>query len=590
MIVIGVDAGGTFTDFIAFDGRSVRTHKLFSSKRDPAGALRQGLRELGLSGTIIHGTTIATNAFLERRGAKVALVTTKGFEELIDIGRQTRSRLYALDWEKPAPLVSKRIGVDERVGPRGEVIRPMKRMPVVKAESVAVCFLHSYANPRHEAKAARELRRRGLEVSVSSELVPEYREYERFATTVLNAYVGPVMKRYLGKLDKDVRIMSSAGGQMSSSDAAKRPVHTLLSGPAGGAIATEAVCKASGVKKAIAIDIGGTSADVSLYDGALRVTKEGTLGGFPLRVPILEIHTVGAGGGSIARIDAGGALRVGPESAGAEPGPACYGRGGTQPTVTDANVVLGRIDPGLFFGGKLKLDVKAAARALSTLGSPRQVAAAVLDVVDANMERALRTVSVERGYDPEEFTLIPFGGAGPLHACSLAERLKIGSILVPRWPGLFSALGMVLADEVHEQSRTVLGRDVKQAFREMKMPGKLEYFVDARYRGQSYEIRTPYGGDFHALHKQRYGFSREDENPEIVNAIVRSTISRRKPTFERVPRGPSIGVRSVYRRHQMGAGSKVKGPCLVMEDNATTYIAAGWRCTVDAIGNLRLWR
>jgi N-methylhydantoinase A len=427
-------------------------------------------------------------------------------------------------------------------------------------------------------------------VFVSSELVPEYREYERFATTVLNAYVAPVMKKYLGDLPVDVQIMSSAGGQMSSREAAARPVHTLLSGPAGGAIATEAVCKAAGISKAISIDIGGTSADVALYDGALRITKEGTLGGFPIRVPILEIHTVGAGGGSIARMDAGGALRVGPESAGAAPGPACYGRGGRLPTVTDANVVLGRIDPALFFGGRLELDVEAARRALATLGEPRKAAAAVLDVVDATMERALRTVSVERGYDPEEFTLVPFGGAGPLHACSLAGRLNIRSILVPRWPGLFSALGMVLADEVREQSRTVLGRDVEKAFRSMRMPGRLEYFVDARYRGQSYEIRTPWRGDFHALHRRRYGFSR-DEEPEIVNAIVRATVSRSKPRFSRIARGGAVAERpGVYRRERMGAGAKVAGPCLIMEDNATTYLARGWRCVVDAIGNLKLWR
>jgi N-methylhydantoinase A len=347
------------------------------------------------------------------------------------------------------------------------------------------------------------------------------------------------------------------------------------------------------VATAIAIDIGGTSADVSLYDGGPHVTKEGTVGGVPIRVPVLEIHTIGAGGGSIARIDAAGALRVGPESAGSEPGPACYGRGGRLPTVTDANVVLGRIDPDLFFGGRVKLDVVAARRALATLGPVQRAAKAVLDVVDANMERAMRFVSVERGQDPRGFTLVAFGGAGPLHACSLADRLRITSILVPRWPGLFSALGMVLADDVREVSRTVIGRDPSAEFRRIVLPGRIERFVDARYRGQSYEIRTPWRGDaraFHELHERRYGF-RRDEEPEVVNVVVRSIVKTRKPAWPVIARGAARPVRSgLYQRDGMGAGARFAGPCLVMEDNASTYVAPGWRGRVDAQGNLRLWR
>src|SRR5689334_17288052 len=350
MTLVGIDAGGTFTDFIAWDGRKIRTLKVFSSRKDPAGALARGLAKLGIENpAIVHGCTIATNALLERKGAKVALVTTRGFEDLIEIGRQARPKLYDLSGAGPEPLVARsmRIGVDERVGPDGAIIRKLGSLAKAaavarKSESVAICFLHSYRRADHERRAERTLKKTGRPVSASCAVAPEIREFERLSTTVLNAYVRPVMKRYLERLPKGggLRIMGSAGGQMTIAEAAEFPVQTLLSGPAGGAIATEALCRAAKIRKAISIDIGGTSADVSLYDDGVSVTKEGAIGGYPIRVPILEIHTIGAGGGSIASIDAGGALRVGPESAGSEPGPACYGRGGTKPTVTDANVVL----------------------------------------------------------------------------------------------------------------------------------------------------------------------------------------------------------------------------------------------------------
>lgn len=608
MTIVGIDAGGTFTDFLVLGPGGIRTHKVFSSKDDPAGAVARGLADLGLrNARVVHGTTLATNAFLERKGARIALVTTRGFEDLVEIGRQNRPRLYDLDIVLPPALVprSLRIGVDERVAADGRVLRRIGSLVEArrlsrKAEAIAICFLHSYVRPQHERQVARALTGGGRPISLSSEVCREYREYERLTTTVLNAYVQPIMQRYLGRLSKSCRgleIMGSSGGRMPASEAASLPVHTLLSGPAGGATALEAVCRRTGIERAIAIDIGGTSADVSLYDGAVRVTKEGSLGGLPLRIPILEIHTVGAGGGSIARIDAGGALRVGPESAGAEPGPACYGRGGRRPTVTDANVVLGRIDPRRFFGGRLELDRAAAERSLKTLGrDPRKAATAVIDVVDAAMERALRVVSVERGRDPAGFTLVAFGGAGPLHACSLADRLSIRRILVPRWPGLFSALGMVLADEVREVSRTVLGRDVAQAFRELGgMKGRIERFVDGRYPGQSYEIRTPWRGharDFHELHRRRYGYRRDDD-PEVVNVIVRATVPRPKARFPLLPRGggrPRPVAPGVYERGLLRAGERFRGPAQVAEDNATTYVAPGWSAEVDPMGNLRLWR
>ena len=603
MKLVGIDVGGTFTDFILWDGRTVRTHKVLSSRRDPAGAVMRGLREILPSGpaTLVHGSTLATNAFIERRGARVALLTTKGFEDLLEIGRQDRGRLYDLEWQKPEPLVprSRRFGIDERIAADGSVLRALKgSMPALRrAEAVAVCFLHSYANPRHERVAARGIR---LPLTLSSDLAPEYREYERLATTVLNAYVMPVMERYLRELaartrGRELRIMVSSGGQTTPRKAARAPVHTLLSGPAGGAVAVSHLCHRLGLPRAIAFDMGGTSTDVSLYDGGIDITKEGSIGGFPLRVPILDLHTAGAGGGSIARIDPGGALRVGPESAGAEPGPACYGRGGRAPTVTDAHVVLGRIDPALFFGGRMRLDVAAARRAVGRLGRDvLAVARSILDVAGANLERAVRAVSVERGHDPARFVLIPFGGAGPLHACDLAERLSMARVLVPRWPGLLSALGMTLADEIEERSASALcdvadRSKIERAFKTTGLRGKR--FADLRYAGQSWEIRTPWGPhaerEFARLHARRHGYARSAP-VEVVSVSVRRVVPRPKPPFERLPRGGQGWRPGVVLRAELKAGDRLVGPSVVMEDNATTFVKEGWRGRVDTWGNLDL--
>ncbi len=603
MNLVGIDVGGTFTDFILWDGRRVRTHKVPSSPRDPARAVERGLRELLPRGpaAIVHGSTLATNAFLERRGARVALLTTKGFEDLLEIGRQNRGRLYDLDWSPPEPLVprSRRIGIDERIGPDGHVLRPLKRRPVSLsgAEAVAVCFLHSYANPRHERLAARGIHR---PLTLSSNLVPEYREFERLATTVLNAYVMPVMDRYLRDLSRrtrgrELRIMVSNGGQTTPAIAAREPVRTLLSGPAGGAVAVSHLCRRLGLERAIAFDMGGTSTDVSVFDDGIDITREGTLDGFPIRVPILDLHTAGAGGGSIARFDAGGALRVGPESAGAVPGPACYGRGGRAPTVTDAHVVLGRIHPGLFFGGRMKLDVAAARRAMGRIArNPETAARAILEVAGANLERAVRAVSVERGHDPARFVLVPFGGAGPLHGCDLAERLGMKRVLVPRVPGLLSALGMTLADEVEEQSASALcdhndRYKIDRAFRSIGLRGAR--YADLRYEGQSYEIRTPWGPgaarEFARLHARRYGYAR-DARIEVVSVTVRRVRRRPKPPFERIPGGGKSWPRGTLLRAELGAGDRLKGPSVVMEDNATTYLKQGWQGRVDAWGNLDL--
>jgi N-methylhydantoinase A len=590
MRVAGIDTGGTFTDFIVFDGGRIRTHKVLSTPDDPSRAVLQGLRELGaLEAEIVHGSTVATNAFLERKGARLTLVTTKGFEDLLEIGRQERGSLYDLDWERPEPLIprSRRIGVRERMDALGKVIVALDRAALrrIRAEHVAVCFLHSYANPKHEREAGKILKG----ASLSSDVLPEYREYERLSTTVLNAYVAPAVGRYVGKLRKSLRslrILASDGGAITPESAGARAAQTLLSGPAGGVIAAQSL----GFGKVLAFDMGGTSTDVCLIDGTAKVTKEGSIGGLPLRVPHYEIHTVGAGGGSIARLDEGGALRVGPESAGATPGPICYGRGGTQPTVTDANLALGRIDAARFLGGRMRL---------TPVKLSRTFAEGILEVANANMERALRRVSVERGHDPAEFWLVAYGGAGPLHACELAGRLGMKGVVVPRWPGLFSALGMVLADMSVEKSRTVLGgeppwRELERAaLRELK--GKIERYVEARYQGQSHEIRIPVQrrrfdslrsltAGFHEAHRRLYGFTRRDP-VEIVNVGVRVTASRPKPRRELLGRGGRTWTGSI-ERSALRSGDRIRGPAVISEDNATCWVARGWAGRVDKYGNI----
>jgi N-methylhydantoinase A len=429
---------------------------------------------------LIHGSTVATNALLERRGARVALVTNAGFEDVIELGRQNRPQLYALSGERPPPLVPRdlRFGIQGRIGPAGEEIEPLREKDVAalsgsirKAESVALCLLHSYANGSHEAHVASALEKLGVPVSVSSRILPEFREFERTATTVVNAYVAPLMNEYLGRIESEsgaqrVRIMGSGGGAFAVSRARREPVHTVLSGPAGGVAGALEYARRAGYDQILTFDMGGTSTDVSLCPGRPLHTREFSIAGLPVAVPVLDIHTVGAGGGSIARVDAGGALRVGPESAGAVPGPICYGRGGAAVTVTDANVWLGRLPvdawahgdpetgaPGLDRGA-IEGPLEALAEALGT--DLERAAEGVIAVVNAAMERALRVISVERGHDPSSFTLVPFGGAAGLHVVALAERLRIPSILVPPDPGVLSAWGMLVAPIRKEAARTVL--------------------------------------------------------------------------------------------------------------------------------------
>ena len=471
-MLVAVDTGGTFTDLVVVDeSGSIRVHKVPSTPHDPSLAIENALRaaELGAGFELVHGTTVATNALLERKGAVTALITTQGCRDVLEIGRQTREELYSLSPASRIPLISQelRFEVPERLDWRGEVVVPLDTRAVevalraakrAEAESIAVCFLFSFARPEHELEAGRRAQKQGFSVSLSHEIAPEYREYERTSTVCANAIVAPVMERYLGELQRRVNrlggsrlsVMQSNGGLLPAEQAARSAVKTVLSGPAGGLMAAVRTARQAGIGRIISFDMGGTSTDVALVDGEPLTVRTGEVAGIPLLTPMLDIHTLGAGGGSIARLDAGGGLRVGPHSAGADPGPVAYGRG-SRLTVTDANVLLGRIPSDTRLAGTLNLDVERVRDSFISLGaemnvSPEQAAAGILEVVNAQMARGLRHISVERGHDPGDYTLIAFGGAGPLHACRLAETLRIPKVLVPRFPGAFSAHGMAFAD------------------------------------------------------------------------------------------------------------------------------------------------
>ncbi|MBV9669435.1 MAG: hydantoinase/oxoprolinase family protein, partial [Acidobacteriales bacterium] len=477
---VAVDTGGTFTDCVWIEDGRLRTLKVFSTPEDPSRAIQEAIRTITGNRKILllHGTTVGTNALLERRGARVALLTTKGMEDAIEIGRQNRPHLYDINVERPVPLVPQelRIGFDERIAADGTILVPledaaldacMNELKELRFDAIAVATLFSFVNPGHERKLAKHAERFAVPISISSEVLPEFREYERISTTVVNAYLQPRMGEYLSSLAERMKqsrifVMQSSGGIAALDSVVREPVRTVLSGPAGGVVGALAMAKASGCDKIIAFDMGGTSTDVALIEGELRTTNEAEIIGLPVRVPMLDIHTVGAGGGSIARFDKAGALRVGPESAGAQPGPICYGKGAL-PTVTDANVLLGRIPPKKFLGGSFPLDVERTRelfvdwlRKQGSDWSPERLAFGILRVVNANMERAIRTVSTERGFDPREFTLVAFGGAGPLHACDLAEALHIPRVLLPQSPGALSAYGILVSDVVKELSRTVM--------------------------------------------------------------------------------------------------------------------------------------
>jgi N-methylhydantoinase A len=674
---VGIDTGGTFTDFVYQAGRHLRIFKVASTPDDPSRAIAEGLErianELGgaLTIEVVHGTTVGTNALLQRRGARTALVTTAGFEDVIEIGRQARPELYNLNAIKPPPLVATdlRFGITERVVASGEVIEPLRALDLKKlinklrkanCDSIAVSLLFSFVYPEHEKKIARELKRFGVPVSISHQILPEYREYERTSTVVVNAYLQPLMGRYLSRLSghaglraassessaRDarvprLRVMQSSGGSISAQVAASEPVRTILSGPAGGVVGALGIAAAAGFENIITFDMGGTSTDVALCDrDGMRLTNESIVAGVPVAIPMMDIHTVGAGGGSIAQVDEGGSLRVGPESAGADPGPACYGRS-LLPTVTDAHVVLGHFPGATLLGGEFKLDEDRARQAFDKLAAELtraakrkvtrvEAAQGVLDVVTTNMERALRHVSVERGHDPRDFTLIPFGGAGGLHAIDLARALRIPRVLLPAAPGALSANGVLTADVVKEQSRTVMieanavaPRILENIFRELEKQAhetllnegftdrkqKHERSLAVRYKGQSFELQIKrttgnIAAAFHRAHRARYGYAQAGNAVEIVSARLRSSgiVDKTKPTPSGIRR-PAIvkphdsaqayfdrkKVRAnVYRREDLASGASLRVPCIVTEYSGTTLIPRAASVTVDRYGNLAI--
>lgn len=623
---IGVDSGGTFTDFVSWDRRKLTSFKLRSRPAAPDEVILAGLTP---GADLIHGSTVATNALLERKGARTAFITTQGFADLLEIGRQNRARLYDLT---PAPkrlLIPRELcfEVAERVAAGGRILKkPSQReltllrrsLKSAEVESAAICFLHAWAVPDNELSVAAALAGR-CEISLSHEVCPEFREYERAATTAVNAYLSPIMRSYLERLERRagsrVWIMQSNGGAITVAEAGRLAVKTVLSGPAGGVRGALETARAAGFQRILGFDMGGTSTDVSLADGRPAETLEAAVDGLPVKTPMLEIHTVGAGGGSIARIDSGGLLRVGPESAGADPGPACYGTG-VHPTVTDAHVVLGRIASSQLAGGALTLHPQRALDAISGLArqlelTPAKAAAGILRVANATISRAIRVVSTERGHDPRDFTLVAFGGCGGLHACEIAEELGIRSVLVPRLAGALSALGMLLADRVRDYSVSVLNRhDLEKAYQSLEaralsdMPGaRLERSADLRYRGQSYELTVPWAPrdpsrPFHILHERIYGYASRSRDVEVVTLRLRARLVMPKPDLRSIPasKGRILPLRRVYtnggwhifspRTRDAVPGRWLDGPQLVLDDGATTLIPPRWRVRLDACGNL----
>jgi N-methylhydantoinase A len=645
---IGIDTGGTFTDCVSFQGGTWRVLKVFSTPHDPSPAIRSAVEQVvppAEPAEILHGTTVGTNTLLERKGARVAFVTTAGFEDTLGIGRQNRPRLYDLFASPPPPLVPREMcfGVRERMGPDGRVIvrlepaelkRLGRALAAARPEAIAVSLLFSFANPDHERAVAEALAVLGVPLSVSHRVLPEFREYERAATVAVNAYLAPRMAGYIAGLEDWVRsrpgsgavhIMQSSGGIAPARVTAREPVRTVLSGPAGGVVGASAVARRAGLDRIISFDMGGTSTDVALVEGEPRTTGEGALAGLPIAVPMLDIHSVGAGGGSLARFDAGGALRVGPESAGADPGPICYGRGET-PTVTDANLLLGRIHPDYFLGGEVRLDEARTRRLFQRFldahpefsGGVQALGEGIVRVANASMEKAIRVISIERGHDPRDFTLVSFGGAGGLHAAALAAALRIPRVLVPLHPGALSALGILLADVLKDYSRTVmlpadheslprlLAGLEREGREEMRREGfqaavTAAHSADLRYVGQGYELNVPWDGvveAFHRAHQARYGYADRARPVEVVNVRVRLR-ARQAPLAGAAGRRrlrPGNGRQALaargsaryplYRRELLRPGDRISGPAVLAEYSATTFVPAGFRAQADEWGNV----
>ncbi|MCY4401492.1 MAG: hydantoinase/oxoprolinase family protein [Candidatus Poribacteria bacterium] len=662
---IGVDTGGTFTDIVMSMNSSLFTHKVLSTPHNPALAVIKGVSEIlemhDINSfddvDIVHGSTVATNALLERRGARIAVITTKGFEDVLEIGRQARHNLYDIFVERPDPLIpaERRFGIKERTLHTGEIHTEIsdtdlqlltKHLKSLDLDAIAICLLFSYVNPKNEKIIAEHLSSLNIPISCSHEILPEYREYARFSTTVANAYIRPTLEKHLSTLTesesfpKSFRLMLSNGGCISTSNFEAAGIRTVLSGPAGGVIGAYHVAKTAGYEKIITFDMGGTSTDVSLCEDGITMTTESTISGLPIKVPLIDIHTVGAGGGSIATVDTGGALRVGPESAGADPGPICYGNDGEEITVTDANLFLGRILPTQFLGGKMSLAADKTRHYFEEFSekiglSAIDTADGILKIANATMERAIKVISVERGFDTRDFTLVSFGGAGGLHAAFLAENLGIRTVLIPPHGGLLSAFGMLYADIVKDYSQTVLlktdsgtnlqrqlenGFDtlINRAEVDMKSEGysfsqvKIERSLDMRYDGQSYELNIPYSdgetdfvNKFHALHTRRFSYSRPEATVEVVNLRINAFVVTDKP--ELIPEqvsdiDPTDALMSqipvffeghyistnYYRRESLVPGNRIDGPAIITEFSATTVVPPNFFAHVDVYGNLIL--
>jgi len=659
---IGIDIGGTFTDFVFLNQSTGQfsTFKILSTPQAPEQAvlsgLAQNLKLINHKSTfsVVHGSTVATNSLLERKGAVTALITTRGFRDLLEIGRQNRPDIYDLFSHRSPVLVPEnlRVEVAERGDHHGTPLvtldpttleKIIDQLRQANVTSVAVSLLFSFLYPEHEKIIAKRLRQAGFFVSLSSEVLPEFREYERTSTTVVNAFVSPVMDKYLARLEQeskaaDFRVMQSNGGSIRAGQARREAVRCVLSGPAGGVVGARYVAQAAGFNHLLTFDMGGTSTDVSLCAGDIQVTTESEIGGLPIRIPVIDIHTVGSGGGSIAFVDAGGALRVGPQSAGADPGPVCYGRGGQHPTVTDANLILGRLAADQFLGGQMTLGFDAAQAALAQLGqeaglSPRarltlaqSAALGVIEVVNAHMERALRVISIQRGHDPQDFTLVSFGGAGSLHATNLAANLNIPRVLIPPGAATLSAFGMLAADVIKDYVQTVMvsGQiqfaELEEAILPLMERGRveviaegvpadavtLEPLLDMRYKGQSYELAVPLVPDFikqfHTIHARAYGHNEPEMPVEIVNLRLRAVghlprpplvgakgvVSSAPDPFERRPVVLAKDVASVpfYKGKQLQPGHRIIGPAVVTQPDTTVFVNTGDELSVDKFMNL----
>jgi N-methylhydantoinase A len=637
MLLLGVDVGGTFTDAVLVAGGEVVTAKAPTTPADQSegviaavrAALERAGREASQIDAFAHGMTVATNALLEGRGAKTALVATDGFTDVVELGRQARKDLYRLCAAHPAPLVPPelRVAAPERVTPRG-VLRPLggdgaravaHDVAALDVESVAVCLLHADRFPEHERALGANLRNRlpGVHVSLSHEVVGTFREFERAATTEVDAALSPLLARYLRRLVERAQrhglpapsIMQSSGGLADAELAAEHAALTVLSGPAGGAAAARLIAERSNTPDLLCFDMGGTSCDVCVVEGG-RVREMSAhppreVGGRPLAVPMVDIHTVGAGGGSIGWRDPGGALRVGPRSAGADPGPACYGRGGTEPTVTDANLVLGLLDAETPLAGGVRLDVEAARSAVESLGlGLTEGAEGIVRVANAEMVRALRVMTVERGVDPRGFALLAFGGAGGLHACAIADELGMGRVLMPRASGVLSALGLAAAERRVDVQRTVLGRDadLDALSREARQrigddDADIETAYDCRYHGQSFELTVARPEDFPDAHQERYGFREDDGEVEVVT--VRVTARLRGPDVElrapgeeprRATRATVLGDETEVLTGELPAGTRIDGPAVCVLPEATLAVPADWEGEVDDLGTVSLHR